>query len=1094
MANNRSEELKNKAEAYLKKAGKSDLNNLKEADELIEDLKLYQAELMIQNEELLNTQASLESAQKKYFQLYDLAPMGFFNLNKDGVILEVNLISAEMLGIPRTSIYLGKTPLILFLQSESQPVFAQHIKQIFTKGGRATCELVIEKKTKTTVIMESCLITEAGGQLVCLSGMVEITALRQAERYRAESENKYHTLFDGARDAIVVADTKDGTILDCNKAAEALFERSREELIGKPQAILHPSVENTDHFTRSFQEHLSSPDKLIETQIITQKGQIKDCSIKSNILDIAGKQVLQGIFRDITEQKIIERQQQEQMLFLQTLIETIPNPLYYKGVDGRYIGCNRAFEQFFGKTKDEIIGKTVAEVASTTDADVYRKMDEVLFRKPGHQSFEHNPKAADGSVRNYVYNKATFNNKDGLITGIVGVISDITNQKNIAKELQLSKEQLEKSLSLLNTTLNSTEEGILAVDLNRKVTLYNQKFITLCSIPKKVMEAKDHPAIVAFVQKQLVKPDEYAEVIEDLYQHPDKSYTDIIEFKDGRFFERNYTPQMMGSKVVGRVLSLRDISMKIQAEKRIHASEELYRTIFTASPDGIAITDLVGNVEYVSPSGWKMFGYNGIDEAKKMNVFDLLTDFEQPKAKANIKAIIQGKKLEPREYTALRKDKSTFSIEVNSKATHDHLGKVVKVVFIIRDITDRKKADEMLKHRTEELEKSQKATLQALKIAEKEREKESHLAADLEKFKIAVETASDQIVITDPEGIILYGNRATETTTGYKYKEFINKKAGTLWSMPMDQEFYKKFWNTIKNEKKTFEGDIKNKRKNGTVYDAFVSVSPVLNHKKEVVFFVGIERDITRFKEIDRMKSEFVSIASHQLRTPLTSIRWCLEILIEGNAGKLPEKAITTAQKAADASERMVKLVSNLLNLSRIELGKFAIQPVPTDAIKTTSEMINQFTDILKQQQQKISFKKPATLPKFSFDPGVLQEILENLISNSIKYSPQNTGNIIVSIKATAESVEWTVKDNGLGIPDEDHHRLFTRFFRAENVVKRDLTGTGLGLYIVKELVDAAGGKVSLVSKENHGTTVTFSFPKKGMKKRKGEKGITVLT
>jgi PAS domain S-box-containing protein len=174
--------------------------------------------------------------------------------------------------------------------------------------------------------------------------------------------------------------------------------------------------------------------------------------------------------------------------------------------------------------------------------------------------------------------------------------------------------------------------------------------------------------------------------------------------------------------------------------------------------------------------------------------------------------------------------------------------------------------------RSRELEQSQKAILNVLEDIETEKNKIESLAGDLEKFKLAVDNASDHIVITDPDGVILYANRAVEKITGYSHSEVIGNKP-SLWGKQMPEEFYNNLWKTIKEEKTNFIGELNNRRKNGEIYVAEASISPILNSNNKVIFFVGIERDITLLKEISDAKTEFVSVASHQLRTPLTGIK-----------------------------------------------------------------------------------------------------------------------------------------------------------------------------------------------------------------------------
>ncbi|MDR3549092.1 MAG: PAS domain S-box protein, partial [Candidatus Pacebacteria bacterium] len=142
------------------------------------------------------------------------------------------------------------------------------------------------------------------------------------------------------------------------------------------------------------------------------------------------------------------------------------------------------------------------------------------------------------------------------------------------------------------------------------------------------------------------------------------------------------------------------------------------------------------------------------------------------------------------------------------------------------------------------------------------------LEKDLEKFKLALDNIADNVIITDPEGIVVYANKAVETVTGYRPEEAVGKKSGALWKAPMPAEYYRHMWDVIKNQKKVFVGEIRNRRKNGMIYTAAISISPVLDKNGDIEFFVSVERDVTKEKEIDRAKSEFMSLASHQLRTP----------------------------------------------------------------------------------------------------------------------------------------------------------------------------------------------------------------------------------
>ncbi len=372
---------------------------------------------------------------------------------------------------------------------------------------------------------------------------------------------------------------------------------------------------------------------------------------------------------------------------------------------------------------------------------------------------------------------------------------------------------------------------------------------------------------------------------------------------------------------------------------------------------------------------------------------------------------------------------------------------------------------------------------------------------DARKFKQAVENTSEHIVITDADGIIIYANSAVARITGYQPEEILGKKAGKAWGGLMGNDFYRRFWHTIKEEKRTFTGKIQNQRKNKEKYFALLSVSPILNHQKNVIGFIGIERDITHEVEVDNAKTEFVSLASHQLRTPLSAINWYTEILLSGEAGRLSRQQKDYLREIADGSHRMVDLVNALLNVSRLELGTFMVEPEPTDVAALSRDVVTELRPTITQKKLKVT-ETYARLPKLNVDPKLTRIILQNLTSNAVKYTPAK-GAVSVSIRATHKqttaagqkvprgSMLITVKDTGMGIPHAQQNNIFQKLYRADNAKSSDTEGTGLGLYIVKAILDQSGGKIWFTSAENKGTTVYACLPLSGMKAKKGTKALS---
>ncbi|MFA6271817.1 MAG: ATP-binding protein [Patescibacteria group bacterium] len=402
--------------------------------------------------------------------------------------------------------------------------------------------------------------------------------------------------------------------------------------------------------------------------------------------------------------------------------------------------------------------------------------------------------------------------------------------------------------------------------------------------------------------------------------------------------------------------------------------------------------------------------------------------------------------------------------------------------------------EERVLEKTKDLQNQQKALLNVLEDVEEEKGKSDNLAQDLKKFQLAVENASDHIVITDPDGIILFANKAVEKITGYRIKDIIGKKAGNneLWGGKMDEKYYIKMWETIKKKKKVFTGEITNIRKNKDEYIALVNIAPILNKEGDVIFFVGIERDITKEKEIDRAKTEFVSLASHQLRTPLSTINWYSEMLLDGDVGKLNKGQQNYLKEVYKGNQRMVGLVNSLLNVSRLELGTFAIDPEKTKIVDIIKSVINEIMPQLNKKKQIFAKSLDNKIPFMMLDIKLIRMVIQNLLSNAIKYTPEK-GKIGIVLKQDKKKkiVQIIVSDSGMGITQSQQDKIFTKLFRADNVKESDTEGTGLGLYIVKSIVEHSGGKVWFESVENVGSTFYVNLPLRGMQKKEGTKELS---
>jgi signal transduction histidine kinase len=267
----------------------------------------------------------------------------------------------------------------------------------------------------------------------------------------------------------------------------------------------------------------------------------------------------------------------------------------------------------------------------------------------------------------------------------------------------------------------------------------------------------------------------------------------------------------------------------------------------------------------------------------------------------------------------------------------------------------------------------------------------------------------------------------------------------------------------------------------------------------------GAHKHIKKEIEIDRAKSDFVALASHQLRTPLSIIKWYVDFMLEEDAGPLNPDQKRYLKEVYKSNEHLIELVNALLDVSRIDVGTFAIKPEPSDLVQIANSALEAIgKDIAEKNIQLIkNFDKG--LPNINLDPKLTKVVFQNILYNSVKYTPKG-GIIGVNIKKRQNDILIEMFDSGCGIPPGSQPKIFTKLFRAENVKKIESEGTGLGLYIVKAIVDKSGGKIWFESKYKEpkdgeaqaknekgdiNTTFYISIPLKGMIKKSGSKELT---
>lgn len=256
----------------------------------------------------------------------------------------------------------------------------------------------------------------------------------------------------------------------------------------------------------------------------------------------------------------------------------------------------------------------------------------------------------------------------------------------------------------------------------------------------------------------------------------------------------------------------------------------------------------------------------------------------------------------------------------------------------------------------------------------------------------------------------------------------------------------------------------------------------VIGRDKKPVRMLGTSQDITQAKHLDRAKDEFISLVSHQLRTPLSIIRIHGNVLEDGLAGPLAPQQEHHVQTMTNASIRLIDLVDDILRISRISLNRIRINAEPTDPNMIIQSCVDEDESTTRAKHVTILFNPDSTLGLVSIDKTIFGEILRNLVGNAIRYAKETDGRIHIQFNRQEDEYLLTVSDNGIGIPKADQVHIFERFYRANNATAVESDGSGLGLYLVKLFTEAAGGKIWFDSTLGQGTTFYVSFPAQGMR------------
>lgn len=781
--------------------------------------------------------------------------------------------------------------------------------------------------------------------------------------------------------------------------------------------------------------------------------------------------------------------------FSQNLINTIPDPVFYKDADGKYLGCNKAFEEFVGLTSEEIVGKTVFETSKPEDAKIYYQKDKELYDKGGQQSYEWNVIDKKGRSKNVKFEKATFYNEDGELGGIIGIVTDITDAKiNEAKlKYRLAMESI-----LSNISARFFEESESNIDSSIEYALrtlgefagVDRSYVFLFDAENKTMSNSHewHSKNVSSIKNKFQnKPfsvfpwgikkvyNQETLIIDDV----EKLLADIkpskINLVDLNLKSIIIVPIIHNKKTIGflgfnaetgkknwdygdsHVLKVVSGFINVALDKHRYISnlkeaEHKFRAVVEQSLTGIYIIR-ENRFIYVNPKFSEIFGYEAGEIIENCVVSDLVYEEDRQTVRENLSKRLTGD-LDAVHYSfrGRRKEGSIINVDVHGRRSFIN-GEPV-VVGVLLDITERVMIENSLR-----------------------------------KLSKAVEQSSASVLVTDVNGTIEYVNPSFVKNTGYERTDVIDRNPRILKSHLTPKEVYDDLWSTIKSGN-NWRGEILNKKKSGELYWEFNSISPIKNEKGIITHFVAVKEDVSEQKKMieelkraketaekaNQLKSEFLAQISHEIRTPINILLSFSGLIWDDVKNSVTKELRDNYDLIRRAGNRIIRTIDLILNLSQIQVGSYDLAPKKINVCKHFAD------NIIPEYEYKSNNKGL----NFNFDCGELNLLVEsdeymfdqiftNLIDNAIKYTDKGGIKIVIDGNEH-QGVYVDVIDTGIGISKEYLPNLFDVFSQEEQGYTRRFEGTGLGLSLVKNYCELNNAEVSVESEKGKGSKFRVTF------------------
>ena len=804
-----------------------------------------------------------------------------------------------------------------------------------------------------------------------------------------------------------------------------------------------------------FQDHngsilfVGSPWFVSMNQVRERKLTLHDFAFHDPLLDLLhvlktqeiNTQELKELLSKINNQKKDLKRDQEELNRLSLVARANENGVVFTKPNGQIFWCNDAYLHLTGFLIEEVLGKTPIELGKceeTTDEELLKMTIPFQNGKPFNVEHLHRKKNGENFWVN-TKGQPIFDS-NGNVVQYFAMIEDITEKKNADFKLIES----ESRLSFLIVNLQT---GIVLEDENRKLLLANKKYCSIFGFNEdpEALIGSDYSNSVQDSKKIFKNPESYAERLSAIFKSKEPAFNEELELADGRFLERSYMPIFRDGVYKGNLRSYVDITIKKKHEEILKNEKEKYSNIIANMNLGLIEVDLNEKIILVNNSFCDFSGYSK-EELIGQQASNLL--------------LTEGSKELIKDKGRLRNEGITDSYEIQVKnkkgelrywlvsgaPNYDIHGKVIGSIGIHLDITEQKIQEERL-------------YLLSL-IAEKN---------------------INSVIISDVKGNIEWVNSSFEKMSGYTKEEIIGKKPGHfLQGEETNPETVEYLKNQI-SKGQPFSCEIINYSKSGNKYWVKIQGQALYNKNGEIIRYFAIEENITNKKELENQSQELVislaksnkeledyaQIVSHDLKSPLRSMHSLISWIKEDNVKAFSDQTLQYLSMMENKVEKMDHLIEGILTYSKIDKEEMAVEKVNTQLI------IESIIEIIHIPQH-ITVTIANQLPVINADRYRIQQLFQNIIGNAVNYIERPIGLVEISSEELEDCYVFSIKDNGVGIARKNHEKIFNTF----QSYTTSEHSTGLGLSIVKKIIETYKGKIWIESEEGVGTTFFIKLNK----------------